>query len=390
MRTEQFDEIIAFIKSLYPGETPVPLHAPRFFGNEKKYLADCIDTTFVSYVGAYVTRLEEMTREYTGAGKAVALVNGTAALHMALLGLGIGEGDEVITQPLTFVATCNAVRHAGAWPSFVDVDKASLGLCPEALAAYLLGNARRASDGKIYNRSTGRRIALCLPMHTFGQLARIDEIIAVCDDYGIPVLEDSAEALGSFSSGRHAGTLGKAGILSYNGNKPVTCGGGGMVITNDEELAARIRHLSTTAKQAHPYLFNHDQVGYNLRLPNLNAAVGCAQMENFPAVLANKRELALIYSDFFQNLDITCIKERDDCQANYWLNGILADSRAQRDEFLQYAAANQVQSRPVWTLMNKLPMYRHCACGPIPNALWLEDRIINLPSSYRFQACPQH
>ncbi|MBQ4133332.1 MAG: LegC family aminotransferase [Desulfovibrionaceae bacterium] len=386
MHCSQFEEIIAFIKGLYPGETPVPLHAPRFLGNEKKYLADCIDTTFVSYVGAYVTRLEDMTREYTGAARAVALVNGTSALHMALHAMGVGEGDEVITQPLTFVATCNAVRHTGAWPVFVDVDKKSLGLCPQALAAWLTENTRRSSDGKIYNRTSGRRVALCLPMHSFGQLARMDEIMAVCAEFGIPVLEDAAEALGSFLGERHAGTMGRAGILSYNGNKPVTCGGGGMVITNDEELAARIRHLSTTAKQPHPYLFNHDEVGYNLRLPNLNAAVGCAQMENFSDVLANKRELALIYGEFFRTLGIPCIEERPGCRANYWLNGIFADSRSQRDRFLEFSAENGVQCRPVWTLMPRLPMYSDCACGPVPNALWLEERIISLPSSYRFPA----
>ena len=383
MQARQFPEIIAFIKSLYPGETPVPLHAPRFIGNEKAYLNDCIDTTFVSYVGAYVTRFEEMTREYTGVRRAVALVNGTAALHMALLALGVGPDDEVITQPLTFVATCNAIRHVGAWPLFVDVEKAGLGLCPQALAEFLHGSCRKRADGGLENKLTGRRIAVCMPMHTFGQLALIDEICGLCAEFGLPVLEDSAEALGSFEQGRHAGTIGAAGVLSYNGNKPVTCGGGGMLITADDEIAERVRHLSTTAKQPHPYLFNHDMVGYNLRLPNLNAAVGCAQMESFPAVLANKRELAAIYAEFFKGLGIPCIEERQGTAANYWLNGIFANSREERDQFLQFAAESQVQARPAWTLMTELPMYRDCARGPIPNASWLEERIISLPSSFR-------
>ena len=384
MNYAQFPEIVEFIKGLYPGEEPVPLHAPRFLGNEKKYLADCIDTTFVSYVGAYVTRFEEMTAAYTGVKKAVAMVNGTAALLMGLMALGVEEDDEIITQPLTFVATCNAIRHARAWPLFLDVEKEGLGLCPKALADFLHSNTRRDSAGALRNKLTGRRIGACLPMHTFGQLSFIDEIAALCDEFGIPLLEDSAEALGSFVNGRHAGSIGKAGILSYNGNKPVTCGGGGMLITNDEEVAAKARHLSTTAKKAHPYLFNHDEVGFNLRLPNLNAAVGCAQMESFPVVRENKRELAQIYSAYFSGLGIDTIAERPGTEANYWLNGIFAESRENRDAFLQYAAEHKIQARPAWTLMPDLPMYKDCASGPIPNARWLEERIVCLPSSFRF------
>lgn len=383
MKPAQFPEIVEFIKGLYPGEEPVPLHAPRFFGNEKKYLNDCIDSTFVSYVGAYVTKFEEMTAAYTGTRKAVAMVNGTAALLMGLMALGVGQDDEVITQPLTFVATCNAIRHIQAWPVFVDVEKQSLGICPRALADFLHSNTQKGADGVLRNKLTGRRIAACLPMHTFGQLSFLDEIAALCEEFNIPLFEDSAEALGSFIGPRHAGSVGRAGVLSYNGNKPVTCGGGGMLITNDEEIAAKVRHLSTTAKQAHPYLFNHDEVGFNLRLPNLNAAVGCAQMENFPAVLANKRELALIYNSYFEGLEVEFIKERPGTSANYWLNGIFARSRKERDAFLQFAAEHKVQARPAWTLMPDLPMYKDSASAPIPTARWLEDRIISLPSSFR-------
>ena len=383
MKTEQFPAIIEYIKSLYPNETPVPLHAPRFFGNEKKYLSECIDTTFVSYVGKFVTQFEEMTAAYTGCARAVALVNGTAALHMALLSLGVGQDDEVITQPLTFVATCNAIRHAGAWPCFVDVEKTSMGICPTALKEFLSKNTSRRADGQLYNDLTGRRIALCVPMHTFGFLSYIDEIVEICAEFKIPVLEDAAEALGSFVGNRHAGSVGVAGILSYNGNKPVTTGGGGMFITNNNGLADRVRHLSTTAKKAHAYKFEHDEVGYNLRLPNVNAAIGCAQMENFPLVLESKRDLGQRYFSFFSNLGITCIQQRPGTLANYWLNAILAKDREQRDQFLQYAVEQKVQARPAWTLMNDLPMYSNCASTPIPNARYLEDRIINLPSSYR-------
>ncbi len=383
MKNEQFPAIVDYIKTLYPLESPVPLHAPRFFGNEKKYLAECIDSTFVSYLGPFVTRFEEMVAKYTGCARAVALVNGTAALHMALLCLGVGRDDEVITQPLTFVATCNAIRHSGAWPCFVDVEKESLGICPAALKEFLSKNTSRRADGQLYNDLTGRRIALCVPMHTFGLLSFIDDIVEICAEFQIPVLEDSAEALGSFVGSRHAGSIGVAGILSYNGNKPVTTGGGGMLITNSNELADRVRHISTTAKKPHSFKFEHDEVGYNLRLPNVNAAIGCAQMENFPQVLASKRDLAKRYGIFFNDLGITFIQERPGTSSNYWLNAILADNRAQRDQFLEYAVAQKVQARPAWTLMNDLPMYKNCASTPIPNARYLEDRIINLPSSYR-------
>lgn len=387
MNSKQYSEIIDFIQKLYPNEQPVPLHAPRFLGNEKQYLAECIDSTFVSYVGAFVSRFEEMIAEFTGAKRAIALVNGTAALHMALLALGVKNDDEVITQPLTFVATCNAIRHCGAWPCFVDVGKKSLGICPDILEDFLAKNTRRQADGSLYNNLSGRRIAACMPMHTFGQVSYIDEIMEICAKYDLPVLEDAAEALGSFVDGpggwRHAGTIGIGGVLSFNGNKPVTTGGGGMFITSNDELADRVRHISTTAKKAHAYRFDHDMVGYNLRLPNINAALGCAQMERFAEILSNKRELATLYAAFFKKKGIPFIEERPGTRANYWLNAVLADSLAQRDELIEYAIAHKVQMRPAWTLMNDLPMYENCAATPLPNARFLSERLINLPSSYR-------
>lgn len=378
-----FDEIIAFIKSLYPNEDPVPLHAPRFQGNEKKYLVDCIDTTYVSYVGQYVTRFEEQVCQFTGAKHAIAVCSGSAALHMALLLAGVQLGDEVITQPLTFVATANAIAHSGAQPVFVDVERSTLGLDPEKLVNFLEKESVEKSDGHRCNRATGKKIAACVPMHTLGHPVRLDAIVEICEQYRIPVVEDSAEALGSFYKARHLGTFGLLGIFSFNGNKPVTTGGGGMIITNDESLAARARHLTTTAKQAHPWEFLHDEVGYNYRMPNINAAVGCAQMEGFAHVLENKRETARLYHEFFQNLDFTFVAEPKSAQSNYWLNAVLFSDLEERDRFLGYAAQKGVQARPVWRLMTNLPMYKNCQSTGLETALLLEERLVNLPSSVR-------
>ncbi|MCF8052739.1 MAG: LegC family aminotransferase [Desulfobacterales bacterium] len=379
-----FEEIVEFIKSLYPNENPVPLHAPRFQGNEKKYLIDCIDTTYVSYVGQYVTRFEEQVCRFTGAKHAVAVCSGTAALHMALLLAGVRPGEEVITQPLTFVATANAIAHCGAQPVFVDVERATLGLDPEKLAGFLEKETVDHSDGHRYNRVSGKRIAACVPMHTFGHPARIDDLVDIGKKYRIPIVEDSAEALGSFYKSRHLGTFGELGILSFNGNKPVTTGGGGMIITNDAALAKRARHLTTTAKQAHPWEFMHDEVGYNYRMPNINAAVGCAQMEGYDNVLKNKRETALMYKDFFQNKDIAFVAEPENAKSNYWLNSLVLKMREERDLFLEMTNAGEIQTRPVWKLMNHLPMYDKCISTDLSNSCWLEDRLVNIPSSIRF------
>jgi perosamine synthetase len=378
-----FEKMVDFIKSLYPAENPVPLHAPRFSGNEKKYLMDCIDTTYVSYVGEYVSRFEDLIRQYTGAKYAVAVSSGTAALQVALLLAEVAPGDEVITQPLTFVATANAISYCSAQPVFVDVERSTLGLDPEKLNDFLINNGLLKSDGRCYNKITGRKIAACVPMHTLGHPVRIDQIIEICQKYHIPVIEDAAEALGSLYKGQHTGTFGELGILSFNGNKPVTTGGGGMIITNDEALAAKARHLTTTAKQPHPWEFVHDDVGYNYRMPNINAAVGCAQMECFAGVLENKRTTAQMYNQFFQDIGIPFIAEPAHARANYWLNTIVLKDRQERDRFLAYATAKGIQTRPVWTLMPNLPMYRHCQCISLETGQWLEDRLVNVPSSVR-------
>ena len=381
-----FAHIIEFIKELYPNENPVPLHAPRFSGNEKKYLIDCIDTTYVSYVGQYVSRFEDEIRQFTGAKYAVAVSSGTAALHVALLLAGVVPEDEVITQPLTFVATANAISYCGAQPVFVDIERSTLGLDPEKLNDFLISKCILKSDGKCYNKITGRKIAACVPMHTLGHPVRIDQVIEICQRYQIPVVEDAAEALGSFYKGQHVGTFGDMGILSFNGNKPVTTGGGGMIITNDEISAAKAKHLTTTAKEPHPWEFVHNEIGYNYRLPNINAAVGCAQMECFAGVLENKRQTALMYHDFFQNLAIPFISEPANAVSNYWLNAIILKDRQERDQFLAYATEKGIQTRPVWKLMSNLPMYRHCQSTSLETAQWIEDRLVNIPSSVRLRS----
>ena len=378
-----FEKIVDFIKSLYPAENPVLLHAPRFSGNEKKYLIDCIDTTYVSYVGQYVGRFEEEVRQLTGAKYAIAVSTGTAALYVALLLAEVAPGDEVITQPLTFIATANAISYCSAQPVFVDVERLTLGLDPEKLNDFLIDNGILKSDGKCYNKTTGSKIAACVPMHTFGHPVRIDQITEICKKYNIPVIEDAAEALGSFYKGQHAGTFGVSGILSFNGNKPVTTGGGGMIITNDETLAAKAKPLTTTAKKPHPWEFFHDDVGYNYRMPNINAAVGCAQMECFAGVLENKRATAQMYNHFFREIGIPFITEPAHSRSNYWLNTIVLKDRQERDQFLAYATAKGIQARPVWTLMTHLPMYRHCQSASLETAQWLEDRLVNIPSSVR-------
>lgn len=385
-----FEETIAFIRNLYnQPEGFIPLHAPVFNGNEKKYLIECIDSTFVSSVGKYVDLFEKRIAEYTDAKYAVATVNGTSALHIALILAGVKPDDEVITQPLTFVATANAIKYCGANPVFLDVDLDTMGLSPKALRSWLEENVElRESKIKtkvklpqVYNKSTGRRIAACLPMHTFGHPCHIDEIVDICEHYNIPVVEDAAESLGSFYKNVHTGTFGKIGVLSFNGNKTVTTGGGGMIITNDNTLATRAKHITTTAKVLHQYEFVHDEIGFNYRLPNINAALGVAQMENLELIINNKRETALKYLSFFENSDIEFINDPANGKSNYWLNSIKVRDIKQRDEFLKITNDNNIMTRPIWRLMNKLEMFKDSQCGDLSNSEWLEDRVVNIPSS---------
>jgi dTDP-4-amino-4,6-dideoxygalactose transaminase len=378
-----FKDTIAFIRETFKEpEAFIPLHAPYFGGNEKKYLADTIDSTFVSSVGAYVNRFEEMMAEITGAKYAIATTNGTTALHLALIVAGVKRDEEVITQPLTFVATANAITHAQGIPVFVDVDKDTMGMSPTALEAFLSENAE-INNGNAYNKNTGKRIAACVPMHTFGFPCRIDAIAEICNKYHISLVEDAAESLGSYYKGKHTGNYGLVAAFSFNGNKTITCGGGGAIITNDEQLAKHAKHLSTTAKIPHPYEFVHDEVGYNYRMPNLNAAVACAQLEQLSNILDNKRALANTYKSYFADKNIQLVTEITDAKANNWLNTIILNNLEERDAFLKATNESNVMTRPIWKLMNKLSMYANCQAGLLLNAEWLEDRVVNIPSSFR-------
>ena len=378
-----YNETVSFIRSTFnTPEAFIPLHEPRFIGKEREYVMDAIDSTFVSSVGAYVDRFEKMMTEITGAKYAVATVNGTAALHICLVLAGVTNEDEVITQPLTFVATANSIAYTGAKPVFVDVDKDTLGLSPEKLEAFLNANAEMR-DGKCYNKTTGRRFAACVPMHTFGFVCRIAEIASVCSRWNITLIEDAAESLGSYVGKKHTGNYGLVSSFSFNGNKTVTCGGGGAIVTNDEVLAKKAKHITTTAKVPHKWEYVHDHIGYNYRMPNLNAAMACAQLEQLNRFLTNKRELALLYKNFFKNTAIDFVFEMEGTTANYWLNTVLLKDRTERDSFLEYTNSNKVMTRPAWRLMNKLEMFKDAQTGDLSNAEWLEDRLVNIPSSVR-------
>ncbi len=380
---EIFKNTIEFIRREF--QTPeafIPLHEPRFTGNERKYILDAIDSTFVSSVGAYVDQFEKMMSEITGAAYAVATVNGTSALHTALLLAGVQPNDEVITQPFTFVATANAISYTGAYPLFTDIDKDTLGLSPEKLDTFLRNSMKR-ENGKWVNKTTGRKIGACVPMHTFGHPARIDEIVEVCGRYDIPVVEDSAESLGSLYKNQHTGTFGLLGIFSFNGNKTVTCGGGGAIITNNRELAEKGKHLTTTAKKSHKWEYVHDEIGYNYRMPNLNAALACAQLEMLDKYIENKRELANLYGDFFTDTGIQFIREPSHAKSNYWLNTIQLKEKSERDAFLEYTNENGIMTRPAWRLMHKLDMFKEYETGNLENAESLEQLIVNVPSSVR-------
>ena len=408
---ETFKEIAQFIRTLYNQPTgPIPLHVPVFMGNEKKYLEECVDSTFVSSVGKFVDQFEIEIAKYTGSNYAVACVNGTSALHLALKLVGVKPEDEVITQPLTFIATANAITYCGAQPVFLDVDKDTMGLSPVNLETWLEQNiilkksktlktksgTRNFESRKFnlepFNKSTGKRVTACVPMHTFGHPCRIDQIVEICSRFNIPVVEDAAESLGSFYKNRHTGTFGAIGVLSFNGNKILTTGGGGMLLFEDEELAKRAKHLSTQAKVHHPWEFAHDEIGYNYRMPNINAALGLAQLEQLLAFLKSKRQTALAYKDFFSSIrpltppsthpfKLEFITEPPNAQSNYWLNCILLNSKDERDAFLKYTNDMGVMTRPTWKLINELPVFNDCQTDDVKNANIFHDRLINLPSS---------
>lgn len=374
--------VIDFIRAQFQTEDFIPLHAPVFKGKEKEYLLDTIDSTFVSSVGAYVDTFEAQMQQLTQTAKAVAVVNGTAALQVALRLAGVKAGEEVLTQALTFVATANAIAYNQAHPVFLDVDRDTMGLSPTALTHFLEEYAEKREEGT-YNKHTQRRIAACLPMHTFGLMCRIEEIAAICADWNIPLIEDSAEALGSSANGKAAGSFGLLGTFSFNGNKIVTCGGGGAIVSNDVELGKKGKYLTTTAKVPHAWEYVHDELGYNFRMPNLNAALACAQLEQLQDFVDQKRKLFEQYSNFFEDSPIEVKQPLPNTTSNHWLMALELPDRDARDVFLQETNATGVMTRPIWQLMFKLPMYQHCQRDGQEQAEYLEDRIVNIPSSVR-------
>lgn len=378
----EYKETIQFIQDKFKSTDFIPLHAPVFQGNEKKYVMDTLDSTFVSSVGIYVDKAEQMLAEISQTQKAVAVVNGTSGLQIAMQLAGVQRGDEVLTQALTFVATANAIHYTGAEPVFLDVDYDTMGLSPDAITLFLEEFGEKRENGT-FNKKTGRKISACVPMHTFGFPIHLDDLITVCNEWNIPIVEDAAESLGSYYKGKHTGSFGQLGVFSFNGNKIVTCGGGGMIVTQNEDLGKLGKHMTTTAKVSHPYEYVHDFVGYNFRMPNLNAALICAQLEQLNVFLANKRSLANDYTTFFTGQNINFRTELEDTQANYWLMCVELENLAERNHFLKVTNEAKTMTRPIWQLMYRLPMYQHCYRDVQKNAEFLEERIVNIPSSVK-------
>lgn len=366
-----FDDFFKFIQESFPGRESIGLHEPIFIGNEKKYLNECIDTTLVSSVGPFVNLFEKNLSEYTGSRFTVATSNGTSALHAALHLVGVKPGDRVLIPALTFIATANAVMYCGAEPVFIDSESATLGMCPEKLEDYLKKN------------QNGSRVAACVPMHVFGHPVKLNEILEVCARYNVPVVEDAAESLGSTYHDKHTGLLGRIGVLSFNGNKIITTGGGGALLIQDEALAKRAKHVTTTAKIPHAWEFIHDEVGFNYRLPNLNAALGCAQLEHLPQFLQNKRELAQSYIQFFSKKGIEVIQEPKASQSNYWLNAIKLKNLNEQQQFLEESKKKNIACRPIWKLMTDLKMYKDCERTDLSQAQDWQSRVVCLPSGVR-------
>jgi perosamine synthetase len=377
-------QLAIFIRGIYgKPDGFIPMHEPRFIGNEKQYLENCIDSTYVSSVGEYVDKVGELIAKITGAAYVIPITNGTSALHLALIGADVSSGDEVLTQSLTFIATCNAISYQGALPHFVDVDEDTLGMSPSKLRKHLEEIAV-IENGVCRNKLTGNVIRACVPMHTFGLPLRIDEIAQICEEYHIILIEDAAESMGSYYQGKHTGTFGKLGVFSFNGNKIVTAGGGGAIITDDVELGKHLLHLSTQAKIPHAYNYEHDFVGYNYRLPNINAAILSAQLENLDAFVDDKREIHESYKQFFADFDgITLIQELANAKSNFWLNAIQLESEKQKIEFIEFMDNAGIMSRPIWKLIHTLPMYLNCPKGGLETSEKIVKTVVNITSSSR-------
>tara|TARA_Y100000768_G_C23987627_1_gene689943 strand:- start:1714 stop:2862 length:1149 start_codon:yes stop_codon:yes gene_type:complete len=379
-----FKKTISFIREQFgEPESFIPLHEPRFIGREREYVNDAIDSTFVSSVGEYVNRFEKDISNKVGVKYTVATSNGTSAIHAALIISGVKYSNEVITQALTFVATSNAISYVGANPVFLDVDIDTMSLSPLSLKRFLK-NETYSKNGRTYNKKTGAHISACLPMHTFGFSCRIDEIVEICNQYNILVIEDAAESLGTTFKGRQTGTFGKLGVYSFNGNKTITSGGGGVIVTDCEKLAKLAKHITTTAKVNHSWEFYHDMIGYNYRMPNLNAALACAQLEQLDNFIERKRKLASNYINFFKDKEINFISEPLNCRSNYWLMCLGFKNPIEKSKFLKFSNENKIMTRPVWQLMFRLPMYKNCYRDDQKNAIILESTVINIPSSVIF------
>ncbi|MBE0640635.1 MAG: LegC family aminotransferase [Bacteroidales bacterium] len=376
-----YEPIIRFIREIHGATGPIALHEPSFGPAEEEAVLHCLRSSHVASTGDYVNRFEEAVSAYTGSPYAIAMVNGTAALHLILVSLGTGSGDLVLTQSLTFVATVNAIRYTGAQPRYIDIEAGTYGLSPVHLKAWLEENTFTDAQGVPREKSTRRRIAACLPVHAFGIPCRMEELRAVCEPQGIPLVEDAAEALGSFREGKHAGTFGTAGVLSFNGNKVITTGGGGMVLTSDPALAEKLRHLSTQARITHPWEYRHDATGFNYRMPNLNAALGFAQMQALEEKLGKKRKLGEAYSKFFASRQEQFVDEPPGCHWNHWLNGILLPGISERDAFLEYARDNRIAARPAWQPIHLQEKKEGQEAAALPQTMDTYHRLVNLPSS---------
>ncbi len=379
------ENLIRALRKVLPVEENYPLHEPLFCGNENKYVQECIDTGWVSSVGKFVDRFEEDLAAYTGVKRAVAVVNGTAALHICLILSNVQPYDEVLVPALTFIATANVVTYCHAVPHFVDSSLETLGIDPDALEAYLAEIGEIRADG-CYNRKTGRRIRAVVPMHTFGHPTDMDKMVIVCEKYRLALIEDAAESVGSFYKGRHTGNFGRIAAMSFNGNKTITAGGGGAVLTNDEELGKLVKHITTQAKVSHRWAYAHDRIGYNYRMPNINAALGCAQLEELPGFISKKRKLAEKYSKALDGVPgVKFFVEPEFAKSNYWLNAILLDEDVanERDHVLETLNDAGIGSRPVWDLMFTMPMFANCPRMDCKIAADIGRRLINLPSSVR-------
>ena len=376
-----YSKIIKFIRDIYTTNNYIPLHEPKFQGNEKKYLNDCINSTFVSSVGKYVNQFEKEFASKVGSKYAIATINGTSALHIALILANVKQDDEVITQALSFVATANAISYTKAKPIFIDVDKNTLGLSHKALKKFLEKHCI-IKDKKCINKTTKKVIKACVPMHTFGHSCKIDKIVKLCEKWHITLIEDSAESIGSFYKNKHTGTFGKLGIFSFNGNKILTGGNGGIIITNDKAIAKKAKHLTTTAKVPHKWKYSHDILGYNYRLSNINASILLAQIEQLDKFLKSKRQLASKYKKFFKKFDkIKFVKEPKNSKSNYWLNSIIFKNKKQRDKFLKFSNKQGIMTRPIWQPLNQLNMYKDCQCDSLKNTKYLSKTVVNISSS---------